>query len=700
MKATPEEYFNLTIKAFDDCRNPTNLPANFQFGAIWNITANFPFGQMIQRPDAQKKFSYHSVSNAYTVSTTGQAEVTIDKLYYVNAWDRLVTFGSVYEFFANNYGGIVSPYHDVRSTINSVYGYSLRDFSVQNVAAGKKITFRLVAGTLGGAAVKGVDSLLRAQTYTWFGGSKSPSGDFPDYPPTVGGATGVGLDFTDGVTSPISVTFKKAEYIKDFYVMDNFVPGPSGVGGSGLNGRRRSEGWNIYNTPELPIEVGHGLPSQLVLTSDSTSQKAGVGFDVTVTAFDKYKNLVTGFGSDTLTYAWTGASSSVANSINSTAKSAEVLTPGLRTFDNNTASFTTTGAPFVLYRSNATVLAPQETPTLTVTGAKTGSQTETGQPLTASLSFSVQPNDTIAYTRISTESVYSAATDFHNQNLTIPTDQTKSFFAHLFDPWGNYKGTSANTAWTGTGSVAGRLAPTPSVTTTLTPTITGPGVITASCDAVATGCLPASTGTINVNPSPLVSFGVEQISHPEGANLTAGDQMQLKVCMLDKNGQKITSLVQNGTTTVTDPDATLSINVSFINISLNSENNTLALSTDKDANFVTKAFGEGSNQLKFTQGCFDLYAKVLKSGTYGVTAPLLQLSHVDTLQNNISVGGAGIKVGAVAAGLLDHYVTFPRLTNAPTFMHVPAWATPGTANLHVTSGGNRFSVDVSALDLY
>lgn len=700
MKATPEEYFDLTIKAFDSCRNPTNLPANFQFGAIRDITGVFPFGQMLQRPDAQNKFSYHSVSNAYSITTTGQAELTLDKLYYVNAWASLVSFGTVYDVFANKYGGIVSPYHDVRSTINSVYGYSFSDFSVQNVAAGKKVTFRLVAGTLGGAAVKGVDSLLRAQTYTWFGGSKSPSGDFPDYPPTIGGATGVGLDFTDGVTSPISVTFKKAEYIQDFYVMDDFVPGPSGVGGSGLNGRRRSAGWNVYNTPELPIQVGHGLPSQFVLTSSSTAQKAGVGFDVTVTAFDKFKNLVTGLGSDTLTYAWTGASASVANSINSTAKSAEVLTTGLRTFDDNSASFTTAGAPFVLYRSNATVLAPQETPTLTVTGAKTGSQTETGQQLTASLSFTVQPNDTIAYTRISTDSVYSTATDFHNQALTITTDQTKSFFAHLFDPWGNYKGTSPNTAWTGTGSVAGRLAPTPSVTTTLTPTITGPGVITASCDAVAAGCLPDSTGTISVNPSPLVSFGIEQISHAEGANLTAGDQMQLKVCMLDKNGQKITSLVQNGTTTVTDPEATLNISVSFINISLNDENNTLVLSTDKDANFVTKAFGEGAKQLKFTQGCFDLYAKVLKSGTYGVTAPLLQLSHVDTLQNNISVGGAGIKVGAVAAGPLDHYVTRADLFFAPTPYHVPAWASPGLTNQPATSGGNRFSVSVSARDLY
>ena len=693
MNATSEEPFSLKIKVFDVCQNSAMGPVQLVLKGRAVSGVGFAGGTPPLRLLSGSTSGTDGYGTIY-VPMNGQTEVTVDKVYYHVA-NQTLTF-DIIPAADNIFTNLIAPYHTYNPTLNTVKAYKLNELASQTVNVGQKMTFKLQALDDGGNVITGIDNLLRTQTYSWNGGVAGPNGELPDYPPIAGGVAPSGLDFTNGSTSTIGVTFKKAEQILDFYVMDNFVPAASGVGGFGPTGQRRSGG-GIYN---LPIMVTQGLPNEFVLSATSTTHKAGVGFDVTVTAFDKYKNLVTGLGSDTLAFSWAGASSSVANSINLTAKPAEVLATGSREFNSGTGSFTTTGAPFILYRSNATVLAPQETPTLTVTGAKTGSQTATGQQLTASLSFTVQPNDTIAYTRISTDSVYSTATDFHNQALTITTDQTKSFFAHLFDPWGNYKGTSPSTAWTGTGSVAGRLAPTPSVTTTLTPTITGPGVITADCSAVAAGCLPDSTGTISVNPSPLVSFGVEQISHLEGANLTAGDQMQLKVCMLDKNGQKITSLVQNGTTTVTDPDATLNISASFINISLNDENNTLALSTDKDANFVTKAFGEGAKQLKFTQGCFDLYAKVLKSGTYGVTAPLLQLSHVDTLQNNISVGGAGIKVGTVAAGPLDHYVTRADLFSAPTPYHVPAWASPGLENQPATSGGNRFSVSVSARDLY
>jgi hypothetical protein len=571
------------------------------------------------------------------------------------------------------------------------------------------MTFKLQAVDSANQVIAGMDGILGAQEYTWVGGGLAPNGEGPTYPK--GQNPTKNLTFTNGTSESISVTFKKAEQILDFYVIDNFTFGPSQVKGYGTDavppdpaGKRRS----LSGGRQFPVVVTEGLPSKFVLSSPFTTVKAGSPFDVTVTAYDKFNNLNTSYGSDTLKFEWSGASSSVGspmNPVNVQINPAGFLANGLRTFDVGTASFVSTGAPFALYRSNANALAPQEQPTLTVTGAKTGAQTETGNPLTASLAFTVQPSDTVAYAKITDTSTFDAASNFSGKGLTMSNDETKIFFGHLFDPWGNYKGTSPQIAWTGSSVLDGKLAPTPSLTTTLSPTLAGSGVVTASCSTVATGCVSDSTGTISVNPSPLVSFGVTQVSLTEGGNVAAGDDVALKVCMRDKNQQVITSPVVINDITVTDPNGSLAgLGIDHsINITKNHEHRIMDLSLRSGGEFNTKRINPGSNSITFKDGCFDLFARIYSAGTYGISKPLITLSYTDIKQNNLPIGGSGLKVGTVTPGSLDHYNTGIGASLKDANDHwtgkVPAWAEP-SGNSHAESGGSRFRLNIDALDAF
>lgn len=689
MDATPENRFQLNVKVYDQCGND-NVGSNSVilagvYGTLEWLPSESNVSNNIGGPYLNMGGNVQRTFNDLFVRAVGQASYSIQDIKSGSNGTKV--------------------YHNYRPTLATVTHYNLHGVSATTVKTGEAITFKLQALDSARKPVAGIDSLLNAQKYTWVGGSLAPSGDGPIYPTGVNPST---LAFTDGATNTLSVTFKKAESIIDFYVIDDFVPGPSGVKGLGTgtvhadpSGKRRS----IQGGTTFPVVVTEGLASKFTLATDSTTVKAGSPFDVKVTVRDKFDNLLTGFGSDTLTFSWSDASSSIGAptnpvTANAVARAPGLLASGVRTFDPGTATFSSTGTPFALYRSNAIASAPQEQPTLTVTGAKTGAQTETGEPLTASLKFTVQPADTFAYAKIASASTYSSSTDVSGKPYTMSNDQTMNFFSHLFDPWGNYKGTDPRTAWTGSSVLANRLLPTPALSALLTPVVSGSGVVTVSCSDVATGCLSDSTGTISIDASPLKAFRVVQVSPQEGADITAGDEVSFKVCMVDESGQVITSPVVVNNVTVTDPNDQLNgISISKSgSLVANPEGQTLRLSTGSLTSFDANEILSTSADLTFVNGCVNLYSRVLAAGTYGLAKPLLSLNYIDTKQNNLPVNGTGLKVGTVAPAALDHYVT--EVNNlAPATTGVQAWATPGP-NVYSDAGGTRFSIDLRARDVY
>jgi hypothetical protein len=698
--ATPESRFNLTISSYDHCGNPVvGSSAVDLMGHVGVVEAFNPTTPGLTP----------GLGGWTDVSMNGESSKTFDNLF-MRASGSMAYFIQDLTYSApDNSGPLLSPvrtYHTYLPKLGTVVRYSLDNVSKKNLKTGEPMTFKLSARDSQGNIVTGVDSLLNAQKYTWFGGGFSPSGEGPIYP--TGANPSTALQFIGGSTGTLSVIFKKSEVIPDFYVVDDFVSQTPGVLGFGpqpdLTGKRRSYVPGGY-PPEVAVQVTEGLPAKFTLATDSTTVKAGTPFDVKVTVTDKYNNLMSGFGSDTLTFSWSDASSSIGAPVNPVTANAAARDPGrlasgVRTFDPGTSTFSSTGTPFVLYRSNAIASAPQEQPTLTVTGAKTGAQTETGEPLTASLKFTVQPADTFAYAKIASASTYSSSTDVSGKPYTMSNDQTMNFFSHLFDPWGNYKGTDPRTAWTGSSVLANRLLPTPALSALLTPVVSGSGVVTVSCSDVATGCLSDSTGTISIDASPLKAFRVVQVSPQEGADITAGDEVSFKVCMVDESGQVITSPVVVNNVTVTDPNDQLNgISISKSgSLVANPEGQTLRLSTGSLTSFDANEILSTSADLTFVNGCVNLYSRVLAAGTYGLAKPLLSLNYIDTKQNNLPVNGTGLKVGTVAPAALDHYVT--EVNNlAPATTGVQAWATPGP-NVYSDAGGTRFSIDLHARDVY
>ena len=699
MDASPENRFKLTVKVYDDCGNDTVGNKNVQLmGAI---------GRFEWLP-SESKVTYSGSGGLIYLDMGGNIQSSFTNLF-VRAVGQ-ATYSIFDSLNFNQYTGLstngTKTYHSYRPTIATVFNYNLKNISAKSVRAGQPITFKLQAMDSNNQVITGIDHLLNTQKYTWVGGGLAPNGEGPTYPTVANPSTN--LTFTDGSTGTLSATFRKVEQILDFYVIDDFVAGSSGVlaaGGASFapdsTGKRRS----IYGlTGTLPITVNEGLPSKFELSSASTTVKAGTPFDVKVTVLDKFNNLVTGFGSDVLKFKWTGASSSIgapANPVvNAVATTPPVLPEVEYSFDPGKASFSSTGAPFILYRSNAYAPSPQESPVLTVTGTKTGAQTESGYPLEASLQFTVQPSDNYAYAKIGTASTYDLNSDFSGQPYSMSNDQTKVFFAHLFDPWGNYKGTDPRTAWTGSYALENKLAPTPGLSTILTPTVAGSGVVSVSCTAVATGCLPDSTGNISINPSPLKYFSVEQVSPAEGSDITAGSEVSLKVCMKDKNDQTITNEVWIDNKLVTNPNTTvdgIAINRS-INILDNAELKTLRISKGNLTSFDSDEIYFGANSLPFVNGCANLYSRVLSAGTYGPLKPLINMAYIDGQQNGLSVGGSGLKVGTVSPAPLDHYVTFAYGLGAGV-SGVPALANPGP-NTYVENGGSRFIIGVRARDAF
>ncbi len=705
MDASPENQFNLTVQSFDNCGNRVpSYGGNHVVSLRGGIGAGYGPGTMPENLGVDEDIIGINTSDGLQLRMGGQEQRTFNKLFLRAVGDAAyyISDPSVKD------GGTAlnKIYHRYLPTIATVTNYRLKDFSSVAPRAGQLVTFKLEALDLAGQVITGIDPLLNQQSYTWVGGGNAPNGEGPVYPTGQNPST---LSFTNGVTGNLSVTFKKAENIPDFYVKDDFQPGPSGVGGIGNffvqadpEKKRRSLS-HPFGT--VGIIVGTGLPFRFALsTVPSTTVEAGSGFDVKVTVRDIFDNLVNNFGDETLTFSWLNASPSVSNPVTSEVEDPEVLPAGLRTFETGGASFTSTDAPFRLYRSNANAAGPLEKPTLKVVGSRSGAtQTHTGQLLEATLDFTVQPANSIAYMKIADGATFSEATNFSGKAHSMSNDQTKLFHGHLFDIWGNYKGTSPLIRWSGSYVLQNKLAPDQGINTMLAPTLAGQGVVTASCTDVAAGCVSDSTGTITVNPSPLVSFDVKQISPPEGTIVAAGQQIDLKLCMLDKNQQVITQTVTVNGRDITIPNGPVSgISMSkTVHVDRTPEDYSIDISKSSGNDFDADVVPFALNTFTFVNGCVNLYAKVYKAGlaaSYGMTKPLISFAYTDTEQNNLPVGGTGLRVGAVNTGEFHHYTT--HVTDLSPTGTVPAWADPTSSNIFASVGGNRFSVSFGARDQY
>ncbi|MCX6125808.1 MAG: hypothetical protein NTV34_13830, partial [Proteobacteria bacterium] len=474
--ASPQSRFNLTVQAYDQYKNPKasgESPPSIRVNRVSGATT---VSSLEQTP---LTVTYDS-SDQVPVDTNNVSGGTLNNLFY-RAGNQVVFYDI--DPGTSPYTGIYNTvYHSYQPHIDMVYDYSFVNLPTTPTAGNNYTTIRLCARDKAGNIATGIDAALGAQTFTWSGPANAPNGASPSMPPSA-------LTFTSGVTSNLTVAFLKAESFS-FGVTDNYAPAVAGVGGIGSGLKRRSR-----IIPSYDLIVGHALPSNYLISVASSSPAAGAAFNLSLTARDQYNNIATGWTTDNLTFTWSsGASSSISNP-----KTAGVLSPGVvgagaKAFTNGV--FATAGTPFVLYRSNLTAVAPPESSILTVTGTNNATQSTT--PLTQSLTFTPTPSASSGYVKLTSSSAYSGGTVLSGSALAMTTDQTKNFFAHIFDDFGNYKGNTSNVSWTGSSVLSGKLSPSTGNITTLNPTTAGTGVVTADCSGLTVGCVSDSTGAVTV----------------------------------------------------------------------------------------------------------------------------------------------------------------------------------------------------------
>jgi hypothetical protein len=505
MTGSAADKFNLEFNSYDQYKNP-KLGEGSARAFVSRISGT-----------ASNTGPLETITGTYTFNS-GELDVNMATLAMVpkNGMFYRVGNQTIRIIMSNtlNYGYYKTPYLQLTPTIDTVASFAVGSSS--SGIAGVAQTVNVLARDSGDNTVTGIDSQLNSQSYTWSGPNNAPNASTPVLPSTA-------LTFTSGAVTGLSTTLKKAESAA-LVLNDNYTPcgGCSSVGGSGpLKVRQGS----------ASILVGHAPSARYDITGGGASTKAGVPFDLVVTALDEFDNPAITWASDTLTFSWSGANPSVSNPKNTDTFSPTLATYGLKSFA--AASFSTSGTPFGLYKA--------ETPTLTVTGTVTAATKDTAA-LTGSRLFSVAPNDTAGYVRLSSSSNPVNPT-LTGSVFSLQTDQSMNLFAHLYDGFGNYKSDASLVAWSGSGALAGKLFPTVGSNTVFSPTTVGTGVLTASCTGISAGCLPDSTGTLTIDPSNVAK--IVYISPSPSNNFTqlttACQQLQIQTQDLVNNRANVIS---------------------------------------------------------------------------------------------------------------------------------------------------------------
>ncbi len=679
--ASRANLLDLTVTKTDAFGNKKNSLSPLYIKPIYISGSSLKIPGRIHSTTAK---SYVNFSDDYYISFSIPSEngVTLDNLYY-GVGNQTVTFDlPSKETLASIDKNI---YIKFLPHIDTVYAYELNNFGSSTFFVGTVKNFKVRAFDVGGNSVTGVDSQLSAQTYTWSGGSGISPWSYANVIPTAA------LNFTNGLSQSLSATFYVAKTYT-FLITDNWSNSVKLDLEDSVGARSNNSTW--YTGPVRgAITVNPNPPSSYAVTINTT-QQAGVPFNLTLAARDLYGNLILGW-TDSLTFSYlSGASPSIANPKNSSVFTA-TKAPNTTNTEFTYGLYTPAGNPFTLYRSNLLANGSFEVTQLKIQGTNTS--TASGTALATTVNITTTPDTDVAYAKITSDPVYSAATELSNRALNYSTSSTYNYYNYLFDQFGNMKAPSGSVLWTGTGALANKMAPTSGSQTLVSPVASGSGTIKADCSAIS-GCIDDETGTISLGSGPLDRF---LITDPVSTTANLGQEIPVTICMADAVGVPITTAVSVNSLVVTDPDATIPLELRQINITDTPETQGIEFSKASGAGFDAGIFNSitGTTNFTFASGCTTVYAKIYSTNSSFGAANLLRVRYDDPNQPlRGTISSSGLNVPDVAPLGLDHYVT--RALNTATGYYVEALANVGATNVLGSAGGNRFDLQVFARDIY
>ncbi len=279
------------------------------------------------------------------------------------------------------------------------------------------------------------------------------------------------------------------------------------------------------------VDVAPNDEFELRMTAGGLAKMAGVGFDVTVTAYDAFGNVATGFHNENvdLTFAWLNTTATNADGAGDNQAAETTAAAATWTFLNGVA--TSTGSPFVLYNESDVGIA------LDITAYSHASTLDIDTNLTG---FTVDHNTIVGYTKI--HDVSTADTPWSDEITThsMTTDDTKQLWAHGYDAWGNYISLVTGN-WTASNELSGRLGAATGVNTITV----DPNAVTATTSVVTFdhgSATDDSTGDFTVNPGALSHFVVEFVG--VASPVTAGQEFAVRVTA--KDAEQNTKLDHDG----------------------------------------------------------------------------------------------------------------------------------------------------------
>ena len=579
---------------------------------------------------------------AYSSLTMTSSQATFAGICYLVPQQVKLTLG-------NTTGTIThEPLLNFQKTIDTIYRYDL-NLSSYSFAAGTPVTATITARDWGNNPVTGLDTDLNNQTYTWTGPGVSPAPTSLGL--TLGTANAPAGLFTNGVATT-TLYFHKAESLPDstLRVIDD-----------------RTQSYNDYSPRRGSagsITVTNDLPSKYVLTAPSVTALApdvGVPFGVTLQVTDNYDNPSTAWTTDTLSWSWTNAASSVANPKTGTVYNPTLPSNGATTF----TAATVNAGNVTLYRTTAS----HTTATLTVTGTNSGaSVTKSGSPLSAALNLTPNANAATAYTYLTDSASCTGNGDCgsgstrQNIPISLATSNTKAFYTHAFDLYGNYKGIPTAAAYSLSNATPGTLSAATGGNTTFTANGSGTTTLSTSCSNVSAGCLGDATGLMTVTSGGLVFV----VTHANPIN--AGTQMTVTVTAKDSLGN-----------TASDFTGAHSVVITLLNDTPSPEG-------------VYSSYPTGSQTLTFTAGVATFNATLYNAGN--------NTQFQVTQSTPVGILGVGPMI-TVNPLTLDHYATH---ANSTINNNVPAKSTLDSVAADTASAnglmGSRFQMAILARDIY
>ncbi|NBO27126.1 MAG: hypothetical protein EBU96_10140, partial [Actinobacteria bacterium] len=468
---TTANQFNFTIQAYDQYQNTRQGEANAYIKLVYADGTATNLGRLESTGSVSLNGS--NEINANTLTTGGN--VTLSNLFH-RSGNHTISY-QVYSA-SNPSAAILSPiYHKFNAHGDMVYSYDL-SLSPTSPTAGNPVNLTVQARDIAGNAVTGLAPYLNGRTFSWSGASNSPSGASPSGP-----TTDFGFD-NDGRSVSQNYTFTAAQTIATMTLEDQTLPSVSGFGGLGTLGRRIG---TVNN-----VNVINAAASQYELVASTLTPKAGSTFSVDVIVKDAFGNLVKTGWSDTLRYSWTSASpqTNPRTGVQSNPSPQSEATITSAAFNNTTGVYTI---------GNLRLFRAGQSPTFSVNGSSFSKTLTFGQ---------VPVSDNFDHVKITTSGTYSTAFEVGTAPISANAGTDYTYFAHLFDEFGNLKPQNTNVAWSYTPVQSGTNAilTSPGLSTTFTPNNTGSLTITASCNSIQTGCVSDTSGTITVQPGAITKL--------------------------------------------------------------------------------------------------------------------------------------------------------------------------------------------------